>query len=170
LLSPRFVFVVHPFRTARSGKREMGPARRGKNGKPAKLSLGRALIVEDDALLAMNLEEALREGGADDVVVCGSIAEAMTELERLKPHVLILDVNLADRDDGWAMAELVTELSPQPPAIVFSTGAPEKIPPKVAELGAVLAKPYDPAALIAALVEHRRKPGLLDRLRVALAG
>jgi len=148
----------------------MGLARRANNGKPARNSLGRALIVEDDALLAMSLEDALREGGAEEVVVCGSIAEAMTELERLKPHILILDVFLADRDDGWAMAELVTELSPRPPAIVFSTGAPEKIPAKVAELGAVLAKPYDPAALIAALAEHRRKPGLLNRLRVALAG
>ena len=132
-------------------------------------SLGRALIVEDDALLAMSLEDALRDGGAEKVVVCDSIAAAMAELERLKPDILVLDVQLADRDDGWAMAELVHELSPRPPAIVFSTGAPERIPEKVAELGAVLAKPYDPQALIAVLIEHRRKPGLLDRLREALA-
>jgi DNA-binding response OmpR family regulator len=133
-------------------------------------SLGRALIVEDDPLLAMTLEDALRDGGAEAVVVCESVAAAMAELERLKPDILVLDVKLADRDDGWAMAELVTELSPRPPAIIFSTGAPEKIPEKVAELGAVLAKPYDPAALIAVLAEHRRKPGLLGRLREALAG
>lgn len=133
-------------------------------------SLGRALIVEDDPLLAMSLEDALRDGGAEEVVVCDSVAAAMAELERLKPDILVLDVKLADRDDGWAMAELVTELSPRPPAIIFSTGAPEKIPEKVAELGAVLAKPYDPARLIAVLAENRRKPGLLGRLRQALAG
>ena len=51
-----------------------------------------------------------------------------------------------------------------------STGAPERIPERVAGLGAVLAKPYDPARLIAVLAEHRRKPGLLGRLREALAG
>ena len=134
------------------------------------LSLGRALIVEDDALLAMNLEDALMTGGAEAVVVCDSVAAAMAELERLKPDILILDVQLADRDDGWALAELATALSPRPPAIIFSTGAPERIPEKVAQLGAVLAKPYDPAALIALLVEVRRKPGLLGRLREALAG
>lgn len=133
-------------------------------------SLGRALIVEDDPLLAMNLEDALMAGGAEAVVVCDSVAAAMEELERLKPDILILDVQLADRDDGWAMAELVTTLSPRPPAIIFSTGAPERIPEHVAQLGAVLAKPYDPAALIAALAGLRRKPGLLGRLREALAG
>ena len=133
-------------------------------------SLGRALIVEDDALLAMNLEDALLAGGAEAVVVCDTVSAAMAELEKLKPDILILDVQLADRDDGWAMAELVTALSPRPPAIIFSTGAPERIPEKVSQLGAVLAKPYDPAALIALLVEVRRKPGLLGRLREALAG
>ena len=132
-------------------------------------SLGRALIVEDDPLLAMNLEDALMNGGAEAVVVCDSVAAAMTELDRLKPDILILDVQLADRDDGWAMAELVTELSPRPPAIIFSTGAPERIPERVSQLGAVLTKPYDPAALIALLAEVRRKPGLLGRLRGALA-
>ena len=137
-------------------------------GKPH--SLGRALIVEDDALLAMSLEEALLAAGAEAVVVCDTVSAAMTELERLKPDILILDVQLADRDDGWAMAELVTELSPRPPAIIFSTGAPERIPERVSQLGAVLAKPYDPAALIALLAEVRRKPGLLGRLRGALAG
>ena len=133
-------------------------------------SLGRALIVEDDPLLAMNLEDALMRGGAEAVVVCDSVTAAMEELARLKPDILILDVHLADRDDGWAMAELVTTLSPRPPAIVFSTGAPERIPEHVAQLGAVLAKPYDPAALIAVLGDLRRKPGLLTRLREVLAG
>ena len=133
-------------------------------------SLGRALIVEDDPLLAMNLEDALMNGGAEAVVVCDSVAAAMTELDRLKPDILILDVQLADRDDGWAMADLVTTLSPRPPAIIFSTGAPERIPDHVAQLGVVLVKPYDPAALIGALAGLRRKPGLLGRLREALAG
>ena len=139
-------------------------------GRKKQPSLGRALSVEDDPLLAMSLEDALMAGGAEAVVVCASVTAAMAELDRLKPDILILDVQLADRDDGWAMAELVTTLSPRPPAIIFSTGAPERIPEHVAQLGAVLAKPYDPAALIAVLADLRRKPGLLGRLRHALAG
>jgi CheY-like chemotaxis protein len=135
-----------------------------------KTDLGRALIVEDDALLAMELDDALTEGGARQVVVCDSVAAAVAELERLQPDILILDVHLADRDDGWAIAELVTELNPHhPPAIVFATGTPELIPERIARLGAVMGKPYRPAALIETLREHRRKPGLLARLREALA-
>ena len=91
-------------------------------------SLGRALIVEDDPLLAMNLEEALMKGGAQAVVVCDTVAAAMAELERLKPDILILDVQLADRDDGWAMAELVTTLSPPPPRSSFQPVPPNESP------------------------------------------
>src|SRR5688500_17790147 len=120
----------------RSGQKQSGRKPR---------SLGRALIVEDDPLLAMDLEDALLSGGAEAVVVCDTVSAALAELELLKPDILILDVKLADRDDGWAMAELVHELSPRPPAIIFSTGAPERIPERVLQLGAVLAKPYDPA-------------------------
>ncbi|MET0251951.1 MAG: response regulator [Novosphingobium sp.] len=134
-----------------------------------KQSLGRALIVEDNPLLALELESALLDGGADEVSLCDSVAAAMVELERVKPDILILDVHLADRDDGWALAELVTQLSPRPPAIVFSTGSPEQIPEPIARLGIVLVKPYRTEDLIATLREHLHKPGLLARLRGALA-
>ena len=133
-------------------------------------SLGCALVVEDDPLLALALEQALMDGGAEQVAVCASVAAAMAQLETMRPDILILDVTLADRDDGWTLAELVTTLSPRPPAIVFSTGSPERIPEKIAALGAVMGKPYDPAALVAVLRAQVRKPGLLERLRGALAG
>ncbi len=141
----------------------------GKRPPPAQSSLGFALVVEDDPLLALGLEQALLDGGAERVAVCASVVAAMAELEALRPDILILDVNLADRDDGWTLAELVVSLNPRPPAIVFSTGSPERIPEKVAALGAVMAKPYDPAALVAVLRAQVHKPGLLQRLREALS-
>ena len=141
----------------------------GKPPLPTQSSLGFALIVEDDPLLALGLEQALLGGGAERVVVCASVAAAMAELEAIRPDILILDVNLADRDDGWTLAELVVSLNPRPPAIVFSTGSPERIPEKVAALGAVMAKPYDPATLVAVLRAQADKPGLLQRLREALS-
>ena len=144
-------------------------AARGKASGKRRPRLGRALVVEDDPLLAMELEDALNDGGAQEVAVCDSVAAAMAQLERMKPDILILDVHLADRDDGWAMAELVTQLSPKPPVIVFSTATPETIPEEIAKLGAVMGKPYRTEALIATLQKHRRKPGLLARLRDALA-
>ena len=127
-----------------------------------------ALVVEDDGLLAMEIEEALRESGIADIAVCGDVASAMARLDERIPDILVLDVHLVDRDDGWTLAELVQELSPVPPCIIFSTGMPESIPARVAHLGTVLVKPYSSDALIRAIGPRRR--GMLARLRDVIAG
>ena len=133
-----------------------------------KPALGSILVVEDDGLIAMAIEQALLDAGAIAVRLCSSTDEALAALRDDKPDGLVLDVHLADRDDGWALAELVNSVGPNPPRIVFSTGAPQDIPPEIAELGPVLEKPYDPAELIAALQQPPRE-GLIRRLRNALA-
>jgi CheY-like chemotaxis protein len=127
-------------------------------------TLGHILVVEDDAVLALSMEEALLDAGARQVEVCRTTDAALEALRRAKPDVLVLDVHLADRDDGWAIAELVDGVGPKPPRIVFSTGAPESIPAQIAELGQVLVKPYAPADLVRAVQAPRRR-GLLARLR-----
>lgn len=125
------------------------------------------LLVEDDALIAVALEGALLDAGARRVTICTTTAEALAALRDEKPDAMVLDVHLADRDDGWAIAELVNSVGPNPPRIVFSTGAPQDIPAEIAELGPVLEKPYDHTELIDAL---RRPPreGLLARIKGAL--
>lgn len=139
-------------------------AKSREQGKPA---LGRVLIVEDDPVLALALEDALLERGAGEVVICPSIAATMAELEGARPDAMVIDVHLADRDDGWALVELVDMLGTRRPRIVFSTGAPQDIPPKIAEAGAVFEKPYDPANLVAAL-SGEEKRGLFSKLRSAI--
>lgn len=133
----------------------------------ARRALGSVLLVEDDALIAVALEGALLDAGAKRVTICTTTAEALAALRDDKPDAMVLDVHLADRDDGWAIAELVSSVGPNPPRIVFSTGAPQDIPAEIAELGPVLVKPYDHAQLIEAL---RRPPreGLLARIKGAL--
>jgi CheY-like chemotaxis protein len=129
---------------------------------------GHVLIVEDEPLLAAAVEQALRDEGATSVAVSSSASEAMAALNRKRPEVLILDVNLADRNDGWAIAELVVTLNPRHPRIIFSTGSPERIPEHIAELGTVLAKPYAPEELVRVLGKMSG-PRLLDRLRGAIS-
>ncbi|WP_336987267.1 response regulator [Altererythrobacter aquiaggeris] len=136
--------------------------------KKAKPSLGRILVLEDDAILAMALEDALLEGGAREVVIFSRADQALADLKETRPDVLILDVHIADSDDGWAMAELATMLGPKPPRIVFSTGAPEAIPAAIASLGLVFEKPYDTTRLIDALQNNTRK-GIFSRLRTAIS-
>jgi CheY-like chemotaxis protein len=125
--------------------------------------LGRILVVEDDPIVAMALEAALLDAGAGEVVVCPSIACTMEALERGPAAAIVLVVHLSDRSDGWALAELAELLGPKPPYIVFATGAPQDIPPEVAELGPVFEKPYDPAQLAEVLASGVKR-GLFARL------
>ena len=136
---------------------------RGKTKREGKPGLGRVLVVEDDIVLAMAIEAALFDAGAAEVVVCPSLSCTMEALDKGPAEAIVLDVHLADRDDGWALAELASLLGPKPPRIVFSTGAPEDIPPEIAEMGPIFEKPYDPAQLAEVLASGTRR-GLFARL------
>ncbi|MBY6127826.1 response regulator [Qipengyuania aquimaris] len=125
------------------------------------------LVVEDDAILSLNLQGALEDAGVKEVVLCTTTDQALEALRRKKPDAIVLDVHLADRDDGWAVAELVETLGPKPPRVIFSTGAPQDIPEDVATLGCVLEKPYDSADLVSLLGQPERT-GIIKRLRGAL--
>ena len=147
------------------------PTARKSSGKPAKArlrKLGRILVVEDDPVLSLALDDALREAGAREVVICPSIASTMEALEAGEADAVVIDVHLADRDDGWALAELIDQLGPRKPRIVFSTGSPEDIPPQIAEMGMVFEKPYDPARLAQELAAGTAG-GLFARLRNAMS-
>jgi CheY-like chemotaxis protein len=135
----------------------------GKSAGRRKQDLGRVLVVEDDPVLALALEQALLDGGAATVAICPSMESTMAELEKGPADAIVIDVHLADRDDGWALAELVEMLGTRPPRIVFSTGAPQDIPEEVAEMGAIFEKPYDPAELVAALSDEEKR-GLFAKL------
>ena len=113
------------------------------------------------------LKEALRDAGVARVELSPSTEDALRHLRDEQPDAIVLDVHLADRDDGWAIAELVRTLGPDSPRIIFSTGAPQDIPADVAAMGCVLEKPYSPETLVEVMREPRRR-GLISRLRGAL--
>ncbi len=128
---------------------------------------GHVLVVEDDAVLAMALEMALLDAGVEQVEISSTSEMALAALRSGQPDAIVLDVHLADRDDGWAIAELVRSLGPSGPRIVFSTGAPQDIPEEIAEMGCIMEKPYDPKELVEVLTQSKRR-GLISRLRAAL--
>ncbi|MGB7409479.1 MAG: response regulator [Pontixanthobacter sp.] len=127
----------------------------------------RVLLIEDDAVLSLWIEDILRETGTTRITHCVSTSDAMKALRRKLPELIILDVHLADRDDGWAIAELAAMIGPKPPRIVFSTGSPQDIPEDIAKLGTVLEKPYDRDVFVAATRIGRK--GLLDNFAAARA-
>ncbi len=139
-------------------------SRTGSGKKARSPKLGRVLLVEDDAVLAMSLEDALLKGGAEEVIICHTMQSTMEQLEQGDNlDAIVLDVHLADRDDGWALAELVDMLGPKRPWIAFSTGSPGDIPKEVAQMGPVFEKPYDPDQLVEVMAAGRKR-GLFSRL------
>lgn len=116
--------------------------------------LGTVVIVEDDAVIALALEEAVRDAGAERVITLARAAEAMAALADVVPEVLVLDLSLHDSDDGYGLAEVALELFHPPPRVIFSTGSPERIPPRLARRGKIFAKPYDPAELAREAASH----------------
>ncbi|KWV93619.1 MULTISPECIES: response regulator [unclassified Erythrobacter] len=125
------------------------------------------LVVEDDAVLGLTIEQTLLDAGVARVELSTSTEDALRHLREEQPKVIVLDVHLADRDDGWAIAELVRTLGPDSPRIIFSTGAPQDIPADVAALGCILEKPYDAEVLVELLRQPKRR-GIISRLRGAL--
>lgn len=125
------------------------------------------LVIEDDPVLVMAIEDSLRDAGVARVDFSPTTDGALEAMKRAQPDAIVLDVHLADRADGWAIAELVQDLGPNRPRIIFSTGAPEDIPEHIAALGDVLEKPYQTDALVKLLRTPKRR-GIVDRLRGAL--
>lgn len=115
----------------------------------------------------MTIEQALLDAGVHEVEICASTKQAMKSLSARKPELVIIDVHLADSDDGWAIAELVESMKPRPPRVIFSTGAPQDIPERIALMGPVLEKPYDAQDLVTLMRQPRRR-GLISRLRRAI--
>ena len=122
------------------------------------------MVVEDDAVLGMDIEEMLRAAGVEEVSICATAACTLEQLRERRPDAMIIDVHLADIDEGWGIAEMVDVVGGKPPQIIFQTGTPQDIPEDVAKLGTVLAKPYAPEELIG-LLRGKRKTGFLAALR-----
>lgn len=124
----------------------------------------RVIVVEDDAVLGLTIEETLTQSGVAHVTVCPTAACTVERLRGENYDAVVLDVHLADSDEGWEIAELVDALGDDNVRIVFQTGSPQDIPQDIRQLGPVLSKPYEPQELVEALKQKPQK-GLLAALR-----
>ena len=112
-----------------------------------KLTGRRILVVEDEALVAMLVEDALLDAGAIVIGPVATVAEALSLLQRERPDVAVLDLNLAGETSTPVADALVTMGVP----FVVATGyGADGLPPGHVAVP-VLAKPYDPDDLTTAL-------------------
>lgn len=104
-------------------------------------------MVEDEALVAMLVEDALIEAGYGVIGPAATVAEAISLLGRETPDVAVLDLNLAGESSMPVADALVARGIP----FVIATGYGASALPPGHERAAVLAKPYDPTQLAAVL-------------------
>lgn len=107
----------------------------------------RVLVVEDEVLVAMLVEDALTDAGAEVLGPVRSVAEAMAALACETPDAAVLDLNL----DGMPSTPVADALVAAGVPFVVATGyGVEGLPPAHAGVP-VLAKPYDPLELTRAV-------------------
>lgn len=106
------------------------------------------LLVEDQMLIALDVEAMLEDHGAGEVATANSVSAALARLADFTPDVAILDVNLGTDTSIAVAEELVRRAIP----FVFATGYGEtSFIPEAMQTVAVVRKPYDSEKLIPAL-------------------
>lgn len=105
----------------------------------------RILVIEDEALVAMLVEDALIDAGFSVIGPARSVAEAMSLLAREEPAAVVLDLNLGGETSLSVADALVARGIP----FVVATGYGAAGLPESRRHVPVLPKPYDPADLMA---------------------
>ncbi len=104
----------------------------------------KVLIVEDDCLIAWELEAILSDAGYEVVGPVGDVPGALAVISGGALDGALLDVNLGDHSVAPAADALSTAQVP----FVFVTGhSEEKLPPQH-RARPVVAKPFEPSALL----------------------
>ena len=109
----------------------------------------KVLIVEDEALLAMELESLVEEAGHSVVGWATSSAEAKTMVNAIEADIAFVDIHLSDGPSGVDVAEYIGEKKIS--MVVFMTANPKRIPDHFAGAIGVIAKPYTMNGLTSAL-------------------
>jgi two-component system response regulator MprA len=108
----------------------------------------RVLAVDDDELIRTMLSRVL--SSAYDVVVARNGEEALQEIRREKPDLVVLDLRMPVMD-GWQLLDRLEESGDDVPVVILS-----------AEAG----KPWPESPLVRA---RHPKPGGMEALRVVCA-
>lgn len=127
----------------------MTPPRPGRRGKTL-------MIVEDEVLIAMLLRDELEDAGYDVLDLTDRHAEALEVARACKPDLALVNIRLAGRDDGIALAEHLKALGI--PVLLISGQVSRARSAQTVAIGS-LPKPYDAADMVLAVAY------LLARLR-----
>ncbi len=105
---------------------------------------GRVMVIEDDPIAALDLQGIVAELGHEVTGVAATRAEAITLAGRVRPDLVLADVQLADRSSGiGAVQDILSRFAGLP--VIFVTGHPEQLlTGRGAEPAFVITKPFTP--------------------------
>lgn len=109
----------------------------------------RILVVEDEALIALELEFLLEDLGHVTVGVASSSAEAIMLGAETQPDVALVDIHLLDGPTGVEVARRLS--ADARTTVLFMTANAKRIPPDFAGAVGVIAKPYSERVVVNAL-------------------
>ncbi|MHA6721922.1 response regulator [Sphingomonas sp. RS2018] len=119
----------------------------------------RVLVVEDEVLLAMDIEAIVEDCGHDIMAEAACIDEVAALPDSPAPHLAFVDIQLARGSSGLDVSALIQQRWADT-VIVFVTANPKKIPEDFAGAHGVIPKPFSRNGLTSAL--HYIEEGVCD--------
>lgn len=110
------------------------------------------LIIEDEALVALLIQDVLEAEGATSFAFAATQEEAVAAAKAHPPALITSDVKLLEGTGPRAVTEILAELGPVP--VLFVTATPEECEP-CAPPARILGKPVNAAILAHAFQELR---------------
>lgn len=103
----------------------------------------RVLVLEDDLIIALDLEGVLIAAGYDVLGPVNTQSEALALIESGHPDVALIDINLGSEK----AFEVADRLAARHIPFAFLTGHSDEILPSAHRMRHVIAKPYNPDRL-----------------------
>ena len=104
------------------------------------------LIIEDEPVIAMDIEELVSNCGHRVVGVATTEAEAVEMAEQHRPGLILADINLGDGGDGTSAVARIMKHHYAP--VIFVTAYPERLlTGEAVEPAFVITKPFEPLTL-----------------------
>lgn len=128
----------------------------------------KVMLVEDEAILALQLKDLLKQMGHSVTAICASGEAALESVETAPPELILMDINIQGEMDGIETARCIHERHDIP--VIFMTAHSETntiARAKTVEPYGYLLKPVNPKELQIA-VEVALYKAFLDREKAKL--
>jgi CheY-like chemotaxis protein len=104
------------------------------------------LIIEDEPVIAMDIQDLVEQCGHNVVGIAQTEAEAVALAEEHKPGLILADINLGHGNDGMQAVGRIMKTHRAP--VIFVTAYPERLLTGAAEEPPfVITKPFEPMML-----------------------